>query len=341
MSLGRYRNYATYFKDIELIRGSDLFNNHYYGTYHPFLKKYPLCMYLHYLVSGGFNGSDPGPTFDSSWYLEHNADVNSSRTNPLIHYLQVGEKENRATYSEFGLKIIEFIGLSGSGKSSVYKLLNRYLEKYLGYKPGPTKSLLSLHQDVRFRAMMDVDGLSNLSSGSDHIQLVDAFREAIDQFPYPDYFPKNRPERVSSFISTIRKFIAQVEKDRTKNWLIFDEGLSLYLLRFILQKDRIDEGTYNIIVTALPQVEVFIYIKTDVTKCIQRMKKRSIPRPFQGLPDDILYSHFIQGDMAYTDFVNLMRERGVKTITIENNGSLEESFSILKGELSKLSLFAG
>lgn len=50
---------------------------------------------LHYLRSGGFEGRNPSPKFDSSFYLQANPDVSQLGMNPLWHYLQYGQLEGR------------------------------------------------------------------------------------------------------------------------------------------------------------------------------------------------------------------------------------------------------
>lgn len=49
----------------------------------------------HYLAVGGFGGLDPGPEFDSDWYLINNPDVAAAGANPLVHYLRYGQQEGR------------------------------------------------------------------------------------------------------------------------------------------------------------------------------------------------------------------------------------------------------
>lgn len=49
----------------------------------------------HYLLMGGFEGRNPGPEFDTTYYLAHNPDVVKSGVNPLLHYLKWGEKQQR------------------------------------------------------------------------------------------------------------------------------------------------------------------------------------------------------------------------------------------------------
>ena len=55
----------------------------------------------HYLLMGGFEGRNPGPGFDSAYYLQHNPDVVESGINPLVHYLKFGEKEQRSTKAKY------------------------------------------------------------------------------------------------------------------------------------------------------------------------------------------------------------------------------------------------
>lgn len=49
----------------------------------------------HYLVTGGFDGLNPSPRFDSTWYLTAYRDVHAAGFNPLVHYVQNGLSEGR------------------------------------------------------------------------------------------------------------------------------------------------------------------------------------------------------------------------------------------------------
>ena len=51
---------------------------------------------LHYLHTGWRDGLDPGPWFDTSYYVDANPDVRSSGLNPLVHYLLFGRDEGRS-----------------------------------------------------------------------------------------------------------------------------------------------------------------------------------------------------------------------------------------------------
>jgi O-antigen biosynthesis protein len=52
------------------------------------------------LSTGGFEGRDPGPNFDSSWYLSSNDEVKKAGINPLVHYLKYGIKEGWSATSQ-------------------------------------------------------------------------------------------------------------------------------------------------------------------------------------------------------------------------------------------------
>lgn len=56
---------------------------------------------LHYLKFGGFEGRNPGPGFDSQWYLDVNPDVKDSGINPLVHYVSQGRDEGRLPRPHF------------------------------------------------------------------------------------------------------------------------------------------------------------------------------------------------------------------------------------------------
>ena len=55
-------------------------------------------------MNGGFEGRDPGPEFDSSWYLETYRDVKKARINPLVNFLNYGKAEGRSQYSEKAIR---------------------------------------------------------------------------------------------------------------------------------------------------------------------------------------------------------------------------------------------
>lgn len=90
-------------QDIALLEQSDWFDADWYLKRYPDIAKHrrfsrePL---LHYLLHGGFEGRNPGPDFDSRFYLQRYADVRKRGTNPLVHYLRYGQQEQRQAREE-------------------------------------------------------------------------------------------------------------------------------------------------------------------------------------------------------------------------------------------------
>lgn len=80
-------------REISLIKSSDLFNREWYLTKNPDVATSDIEPEIHYLLFGGFENRDPGPTFSSSEYLHDNIDARVSGINPLVHYL-IAQKRN-------------------------------------------------------------------------------------------------------------------------------------------------------------------------------------------------------------------------------------------------------
>nr|WP_298249120.1 class I SAM-dependent methyltransferase [uncultured Halomonas sp.] len=90
-------------QDIELLEQSKLFDAGWYLERYPDIaqhKRFSREPLAHYLMYGGFEGRDPGPDFDSHFYLQRYADVRDKGANPLVHYLRHGQQEQRRVRDE-------------------------------------------------------------------------------------------------------------------------------------------------------------------------------------------------------------------------------------------------
>ena len=93
---GRRKKLRRLIREYRLIAASPLFDSQWYLAKNPdvalTLLEDPA---LHYLTHGGLEGRAPGPHFDGGAYLQANPDVANSQSNPLLHYILKGHKENR------------------------------------------------------------------------------------------------------------------------------------------------------------------------------------------------------------------------------------------------------
>lgn len=82
----------------QVIASSPLFDAEWYLAQYPDVANDPKLARdpaRHYLLFGGYEGRNPGPGFDSNFYLSNNPDVLYRGMNPLLHYMKFGEAEQR------------------------------------------------------------------------------------------------------------------------------------------------------------------------------------------------------------------------------------------------------
>jgi hypothetical protein len=81
--------------NLKIIRGSGLFDADWYLARNKDVVRSGADPALHYLLSGGVEGRDPGPHFHAGHYLKMYPDIKAGRVNPLLHYLKSGRQEGR------------------------------------------------------------------------------------------------------------------------------------------------------------------------------------------------------------------------------------------------------
>ncbi len=84
--------------EARIIAGSNLFDYSYYLDQYPGLDTHPLA---HFIERGVYEGADPHPLFDTSFYLGKNPEIALSGMNPLAHYLEFGGTEGRDPHPLF------------------------------------------------------------------------------------------------------------------------------------------------------------------------------------------------------------------------------------------------
>lgn len=337
-SLTKYRSYLSLKRDLLLLRNSEYFNLNYYKTYYLNCSKKRIYPYLHYLLYGGFIGYDPGPNFDSSFYLGSNPSVKKSGLNPLIHFLRVGVNENREPFSPEGGKHIEFIGLPGSGKTTLFNELNSYLAKILGYLPGPKKRGKGMIFDKRILAKAggSFSCLSNfLYENSDFIKNI---LIADELYEYSESTPTLR-NAVMTYFYKICTFYQAVKQDHAKPWFLLDEAFYYQVYHFIINEEGGETSEVSRkILENMPEIDVLIHMKTDVSLCIKRMKERKsgIPSPFRSLNDKDFFNLLIEEDKKIDHFINYLEDQSIKIIRIQANLSLEQALKKVLQELSPI-----
>lgn len=89
-------------KFYKIIKESGYFDENYYLNMYPEVKKNGEDPIMHYIITGVKKLYNPSPFFNTDFYLhsnpdliKHLKDVGFEKFNPLVHYIEYGNKENR------------------------------------------------------------------------------------------------------------------------------------------------------------------------------------------------------------------------------------------------------
>lgn len=78
-------------REYDIISQSGLFDHEWYLTQNPEVAKAGIDPLDHYLETGGREGRDPSPRFNTAYYYEINKEARQQGINPLLHFLDLGQ----------------------------------------------------------------------------------------------------------------------------------------------------------------------------------------------------------------------------------------------------------
>lgn len=85
----------TFEEEIGVLKGSGLLDAEWYLSHYRDVAALRMDAAEHYLKYGGMMGRDPGPEFNTRFYLAANMDVADKGINALLHYALHGQSEGR------------------------------------------------------------------------------------------------------------------------------------------------------------------------------------------------------------------------------------------------------
>ena len=91
-------NYSA--SDLLIVIESGYFDPKHYQQEADLNIKSPESLLKHFLAVGEKKGLNPGPLFNTSWYIETYPDIQKASISPLVHFLKYGEKEGRSPCPE-------------------------------------------------------------------------------------------------------------------------------------------------------------------------------------------------------------------------------------------------
>jgi glycosyltransferase involved in cell wall biosynthesis len=96
---------SDFLKDMRIVRSSGLFDEHWYESQYKIEQP---DLVRHFLHEGSKKGMNPNRHFDVNFYLKENADVKESGINPLVHYILIGNRENRSVHPGLNINLAEY-----------------------------------------------------------------------------------------------------------------------------------------------------------------------------------------------------------------------------------------
>lgn len=254
------------------------------------------------------------------------------------------------------MKFIEFIGLPGSGKSTILPIVKSHLQK-LGFEvfdqkniilgsesfpfnKRPFKKLLSLLPTKLNKEILK--GLNNNLRVKEQYQLkymlnnLEIFNYIINYTisrPIPD---NHKSLVIKWFLKTVGTYQIARESLNSNSVLILDEGFvhrALTLFVFIEEK-KINFEEIEKYLEKIPKAHTLIKVEADTVLCKKRLIDRRLPCKLEDYTDDEIWKYLLKAK-SVIDFVqNFLTKRDTNIVAL-NNSSEEFIEKSIKLQLSK------
>ena len=231
--------------EYKIVTRSGIFDRNYYLTKYPDVAKSGVDPLIHYLDVGWREQRDPNPLFCTAFYLGRNPDVVESGINPLLHYLQTGAAERRDPCPVFDSTyyVKQLLEPLAPGLTP----LGHYLKYGATGKADPNPLFDSRYylKNNPDVAVADVNPLV-------HYQLAGG-AEFRDPSPFfsTEYYVNKYPELMQSEITVLDHYCRRLIESGGRDELLFDQFPKISILTPV----------YNV---AVP------YLKNCVTSVLQQ-----------------------------------------------------------------------
>lgn len=237
---------------------------------------------------------------------------------------------------------IEFIGLPGSGKTTLSNLTNRFLERKLNYNPASSK--------LRKKAILEFfRRKQKLSYIPAYLLDLVTGRRLLNRFAAEEliasFLAKNGEMvaelarmRLFNNTSQIRFFLNLVADYELINGFckqpivsVFDQGFFHTLFALLSRTSIQDSIEVEQIITTFPRIDLLFVIETSVRVCIERMKKR--PEGFAGdggnMHPDQLFTNLSRVMDVEHRLVSAIDPQQTSVFYIENESDMTAAFQKL------------
>ncbi len=213
------------------------------------------------------------------------------------------------------MKRVEFIGLSGSGKSTAIKILEEHLHSQDAlFKKGDDALKISTKKKIIYLLIFSIKKL-----GLTYFILKEILKHTDKMFILKRF--------LRIFYS--HEYLLQDEK-----LTLFDEGfvfLGYYFHANFFNENSFSEEKLQNYIEKIPKPDYLVYIQTHFQTAIKRMMSRSITHSVLNHNHEQVQTYYHNSFTYFEAVARALEKRGVKVITIYNNGK----YSCLEGQLHK------
>jgi hypothetical protein len=236
---------------------------------------------------------------------------------------------------------IEFLGVMGSGKTTLCNSVNHSLYQKLGYFPGPISSYLSISRDpvlylkpsivkyfikrnyFRLGKLMFDPSDALVSFMNENKKLVSRIFALIDENDRKNSFES---EELKYFLSLIT-FYQRHSKYNKRDIFLIDEGFANSLRHFLIDSDfRISEKNLSIF-DLIPRIDYIIHCQLNPMDAYSRMLTRpsGVPRYLEKFKEDQRIQVLNSINKRNLALLNLLESKGISVIKIDSNKGVNEN----------------
>lgn len=250
------------------------------------------------------------------------------------------------------MKIIEFTGIPGSGKSTVLPIVQYYL-KTNGYQVYNSDDIIRSIDLGYFRnksLRLLLNPLLNLLPKKIYTNMyicsktrqryqINYILNNIDFIRYVVKLTNSRPIPKSHKALILYRFIylaelyqIAIETLGNNSILIFDEGYIHKVVSFFVSNEE-KETKYTEIekyLSFIPYIDLLVSVRTNQDLCNKRIKKRKLPRRLEGKTDVEISDYLTRSNAIINYTIKFLSKKKINMIEIDNNYNKFEKDTILK-----------
>ncbi len=214
------------------------------------------------------------------------------------------------------MKKVEFIGLSGSGKSTAMKILEEYLQSH----------------DTNVTKVNDILNIPT------HKKILPLISFTLKNFSLTCFTIKEvfkRRDKIFILKRFFQIFYCHQYLLPDKNFTLFDESficLGFYLHDNFPKQIIFNEKKLEKYINKIPKPDYLMYVKTSPQTAINRMRDRGIIHSLDGHSDEQINNFYLHSLAYFEKSSKELKKRGVKVITVSNDGN----YSNLEHDLHRI-----